>query len=69
MFGDSKNQQRFENTIEDFINRQWLVLNKDGSISLPTNELYLDYFNLMKDLSQSYIDAYYLVGLVLKDIN
>lgn len=47
----------------------WLYQNSDGTLSLPKDPLFLQYHNFFKDLSQSVIDSYYIVSLVLAEMH
>lgn len=51
--------------LNDSVARQWYVSNGDGSYALPSDHLSLQYHHFFKNLSQSYIDAYLIVGLTL----
>lgn len=57
-----------ENQMNEAVKRNWYLRNPDGSFSLPHDDLSLQYHSFFKNLSQSYIDAYYVVALTLSEM-
>lgn len=52
--------------LNESVKRKWYVLNSDGTYSLPKDRLFLQYHDFFKNLSQSYIDSYFVVALTLQ---
>lgn len=57
-----------ENQMNEAVKRNWYIRNSDGSFSMQSDDLSLQYHSFFKNLSQAYIDAYFVVALTLNEM-
>lgn len=54
--------------IKEFLILGWIKENGDGTLTLPEEPLFLRYHKFFKDLSQSVIDSYFIISLVMNEM-